>query len=206
MTAAAPRPTREQDERLTLDWAESFVENTHPRSPSRVLLAALNMARGALTAVHELLDRTLANDPLCTCGWSKPCECSIWTPAVAIDDVRRALDAAPLPAVPDGEDDEVRCECGHIDTDHPGDPEIGWGACITCPCRAFQQAEEAAPAADGEDVPARLDAAADALEAGQYYGLANDLRDAAMVLRERGTAEVRAAVAAALARTPEAAP
>ncbi len=58
---------------------------------------------------------------------------------------------------------------------------------------------------EGEDVPARLDAAADALEARHSHGLGYELRQVADQLRDGdgGTPELRAAVAAALALPTE---
>ena len=111
---------------------------------------------------------------------------------------------APLPAVPDGENDEVRCECGHIDTAHRAGPDTGWGTCISCDCAAFQQADENA-SADGEDVPARLDAAADVLapfdssKDSSARQAERHLRRAADWLNATSPA-ARVAVAAALAR------
>lgn len=39
-------------------------------------------------------------------------------------------------------DEDPRCECGHVDTNHKADPETGWGRCEACVCEAFQQAED----------------------------------------------------------------
>ncbi len=78
----------------------------------------------------------------------------------------------------------------------------GW-----CPCCGWNEAahswsgpQPAVP--DDENVPARLDAAADALEQHHHHGLAYELREVATQLcdGEGGTPALRAAVAAALAR------
>lgn len=319
MTAASPRPTREQ-----VEAALAHVDAYDPEEvgPEVVLAAEVRAHRAELAAVRDLLDRTLADDPLCTCGWSKPCECGIWTPAIAIDDVRRALNGAALPAVPDGEDavpamlaefhqafgqpfghgdvadsalrrtlheeehaellaaldaadlaavaheladvvyvaygsahslgipltrviaevhranmskigtdgptlredgkllkppsfrradvaavlagadgdnDEVRCECEHLDIDHVANPGMGWGSCRSCFCAGFQQAIDGGrnAAAGGEDVlDAELLRMCDDAEAEVENALlATGTREVPML----GTAEVRAAVAAALA-------
>lgn len=66
--------------------------------------------------VNRLLDDTLAEDPLCSCGWSAPCECGdgsgVANPVISIAAVREVLDgiacstpdaatpARPLPAEP----------------------------------------------------------------------------------------------------------
>lgn len=106
-------------------------------------------------------------------------------------DVAGVVLAAPLPAVPDGEDEPSFCAC----TDKCG----GVAVDPTCP---IAQAKQRA----GEDVPARLDAAADACAnvrespASRETGML--LRRAAAWLRTSTTAEVQAAVAAALAARP----
>lgn len=95
--------------------------------------------------------------------------------------------AAPLPAVPDGEDaDDLRARWLAYVAEHG----IGPGPVL------------APPTLDGEDVPARLDAAADALAAADLARGAAALRDAASVASIAGP-DVRAAVAAALARPTE---
>lgn len=100
--------------------------------------------------------------------------------------------AAPLPAVPDGEDAQRGrrwiCDADPSGVEHTN--FVGWTPCPHC------RVLDGEP--DGEDVPARLDAAADALGA---LGLEYNAR----LMRELATAakvahpEVRAAVAAALA-------
>lgn len=56
------------------------------------------------------------------------------------------------------------------------------------------------PLPAGEDVPARLEAAAEALEVSEWFGSAANLRAVASALRDRATSHDRAAVAAALVR------
>lgn len=62
------------------------------------------------------------------------------------------------------------------------------------------------PVPDGEDVPARLDAAAAVLEDDLLISSPEELRRVAQVLRQLVTPEVRAAVAAALTRPTGAQP
>lgn len=97
--------------------------------------------------------------------------------------------AAPLPAVLDGED--AACmNCGL-----PLGPPEAWGQAQVGPVHHGCPDD----AEDGEDVPARLDAAADALAAADLARGAAALRDAASVASIAGP-DVRAAVTAALAR------
>jgi hypothetical protein len=118
------------------------------------------------------------------------------------------------PAVP-----ELVALCGNVDefdgTHCSGRLRYRWGqteaACDTCGARcgiAVARWESvagvaAAAASSGKDVPARLDAAADALAECQHFSASEAVRDVAHELREIATAEVRAAVAAALARPAE---
>lgn len=106
------------------------------------------------------------------------------------NDPELATCPSPLPAVPDGEDAPSFCDC----TDDCG----GVAVDPTCP---IAQAKQRA----GDDVPARLDAAAEALEALHSHGLGYELRQVADQLRDGdgGTPELRAAVAAALALPTE---
>ncbi len=137
-----------------------------------------------------------------------------------------AVLSAPLPAVPDGEDETAfalptttaltdrkiavvelrgltacRCEAAWRDR---GLHEPMHG-CVHEYREDVDVLANAAPGFDGEDLPARLDAAAEALEALHSHGLGYELRQVADQLRDGdgGTPELRAAVAAALALPTE---
>ena len=126
----------------------------------------------------------------------------------------RDAPAAPQPAVPDGEDRrealgrrvrEVWVQWAREQPDPKPSWLVGWdelddgqrevdmriGEALAA--QAPQPADE-----DGEDVPARLEAAADALDAAEWGPPAVDLRAVAATMRV-ATVDVRAAVAAALA-------
>lgn len=129
-----------------------------------------------------------------------------------------ALDAAPLPAVPDGDGDRnlaLAAELRHIAIVHSvggatGDDAeeeqffAGITRVVTALRRRADQLDAAgnADAPDGEDVPARLDAAADACHEHGWSGMASEFSSIAHRLRSGlfASPEIRAAVAAALAR------
>lgn len=70
----------------------------------------------------------------------------------------------------------------------------------------YAEPESTPPPADPEDVPARLDATADALAEWMHLSASEAMREVAHELREIATLDVRAAVAAALARPTETTP
>lgn len=106
---------------------------------------------------------------------------------------------APLPAVPDGEGARDLAEIRRLTETHPDAPRGE----LLAEVRRLVENDDHCTAThrtlDGEDVPARLDAAADALAAADLARGAAALRDAASVASIAGP-DVRAAVAAALAR------
>ncbi len=121
---------------------------------------------------------------------------------------------APLPAVPDGEDAAIADRARHLDRyfglwvldDKPWDEmshEEAYKRGQVFATRYIARRDAAPVAEDGEDVPARLDAAADAIDEHNPYSCAGgNLRSIAVSLR-LSSPELRAAVAAALARPTE---
>lgn len=95
---------------------------------------------------------------------------------------------APLPAVPDGEE-------------RAPDQVADLRAALVRREKELKAAlQRLHQSQNGEDVPARLDAAAEALASLEWSGASEELRHISFLLKHDDAAEVRAALAAALAR------